>query len=472
MSSDPTSDALAATAAATVDTVEAGADISTAVSPAVERIGRYQIERQLGAGGMGIVYAAFDPELERRVALKVLKATSDDARARLLREARALAKLAHPNVVAVHEVGSIENTDFVAMELVDGQSLDEWFAAEARSPEEILAVFRAAGNGLAAAHAVGLVHRDFKPHNVLRSREGRVMVVDFGLARTSADAVPPAASSGNANLELTVVGSWIGTPAYMAPEQWDSAPITPAVDQFAFCVALWEALAGTRPFTGKTLDELRAAVAAGVPDGGDDKIPRALRPLLRRGLERDPAKRWPSMDMLLAALAPPPARRPSNIRLAVVGIVVVAAALAIGALVSRRDRGRDRRSSATAVSAPTAGITKFADGAIRVTPAAMTRIVDALRTPSGPRLIEATTGSGHTGLKLYAVRVGTIYDAIGLLNGDVLIGIDDAPTPTLDRFTAAAAALAPSPPSVTLHVDRSGTPTEIRIEARPEGRDK
>jgi hypothetical protein len=256
----------------------------------------------------------------------------------------------------------------------------------------------------------------------------------------------------------------------MAPEQWDNAPITPAVDQFAFCVALWEALGGTRPFTGKTLEELRAAVSAGVPDGGDDKIPRALRPLLRRGLERDPAKRWPSMDALLAALAPPPARRTSKVRLAIAALAVASVAIAVGAWASGKDRGRDRRPPVTAATATTAGITKFADGVIRVTPAAMTRIVDALRTPSGPRLVESMNAGVAAGLKLYAVRVGSIYDAIGLLNGDVLTGIDDATTPTVERLSAAVAALAASPPSLTLHLNRSGTPTEIRIEARPEGR--
>src|SRR5262252_3011703 len=149
-----------------------------------DTLGRYRIERTLGEGGMGVVHAAFDPDLERRVALKVLrKAEGDEARHRLLREARAMARLTHPNVVTVHEVGSAHGRDYVAMELVDGETLDEWLTAQPRSAREIVAAFVAAGRGLAAAHAAGLVHRDFKPRNVLRRRDGRICVTDFGLAR-------------------------------------------------------------------------------------------------------------------------------------------------------------------------------------------------------------------------------------------------------------------------------------------------
>ncbi|HEY5950586.1 MAG TPA: serine/threonine-protein kinase, partial [Kofleriaceae bacterium] len=148
-----------------------------------DTLGRYRLERELGAGGMGVVHSAFDPDLERRVALKVLRGDGGEARQRLLREARALARLTHPNVVTVHEVGSANGRDYVAMELIEGETLADWLKAAPRTHAEILSVFTAAGRGLAAAHAAGLVHRDFKPHNVLRRKDGRIVVTDFGLAR-------------------------------------------------------------------------------------------------------------------------------------------------------------------------------------------------------------------------------------------------------------------------------------------------
>jgi predicted Ser/Thr protein kinase len=278
-------------------------------------LGRYKLERRLGEGGMGVVHCAFDPDLERRVALKVLRRSdgSDDARQRLLREARAMARLAHPNVVAVHEVGTAGDRDFVAMELIDGGTLDDWVRGckGRRRAHEITQAFIAAGRGLAAAHAAGLVHRDFKPHNVLCARDGRVVVTDFGLARGVEGAValettlrPESLTSSPSSLSgLTRTGSVLGTPAYMAPEQWDGGVVGPAADQFAFCVAFWEALTGARPFQGQTLEELRTNVHRGIDALEMSKVPRRLRRPLRRGLERDPAKRYPNMDALLAALS-------------------------------------------------------------------------------------------------------------------------------------------------------------------------
>ncbi|MBA3501458.1 MAG: serine/threonine protein kinase, partial [Deltaproteobacteria bacterium] len=292
-------------------TAPAGATTSPALDTGT-LLDHYVIERELGSGGMGVVYAAFDTELQRRVALKVLRdGLTDQAQQRLLREARAMARLTHPNVVTVYEVGSANARDFVAMELVDGESLAEWLRAERRREHEILDAFISAGRGLAAAHGAGMVHRDFKPHNVLRSKGGRVVVTDFGLARDAADPltatlpVPPTSGpppTDSALSDLTVPGSLVGTPAYMAPEQWSGGRLTPATDQFAFCVALWEALSGERPYRGITLEALREEVTAG-PDKLDmSKLPRRFRALLRRGLAPAPAARWPSMDALLARL--------------------------------------------------------------------------------------------------------------------------------------------------------------------------
>jgi len=343
VASDPTAkgDDLGRTATAAVSST-ARVEAADALGSS---LGRYRLEHEIGEGGMGVVHAAFDPDLERRIALKVLRiaAPSIEAKDRLLREARAMARLAHPNVVTVHEVGTVNGRDYVAMELIVGDTLADWLRSEKRRPSEIVAAFLAAGRGLAAAHAAGIVHRDFKPHNVLRSRNGRIVVTDFGLAREaqgevtapreSALALPAALPAfpdhtPSSLAGITVTGSLLGTPAYMAPEQWSGGAVTPATDQFAYCVALWEALAGERPYRGPTLDELRAQAALGPGALDASKIPRRLRAILRRGLDPDPAGRWPTMDALLAQIVRVE-RRP-GIALAVgVGVLVAASVLIV-----------------------------------------------------------------------------------------------------------------------------------------------
>ncbi|HUS32033.1 MAG TPA: protein kinase [Kofleriaceae bacterium] len=318
---EPSEDELARTAtvgATATVTGEPGRDVPPVRDSDVgDQLGRYKLQREIGRGGMGVVHAAFDPDLERRVALKVLPVTSEsvEARQRLLREARAMARLAHPNVVTVHEVGTAKGRDFIAMELVDGKTLEDWLSAKPRTEREIIEAYVAAGRGLAAAHAAGLVHRDFKPRNVLRHRDGRIAVTDFGLVvgvEAQADAFTTTLPSGGlAALDetttpsslsgLTKTGSVLGTPAYMAPEQWTGGTIGPPADQFAFCVALWEALAKERPYRGDTLEALKEKVIAG-RRADDSKIPRKLRGVLRRGLDPDPAKRYPDMNALLAAI--------------------------------------------------------------------------------------------------------------------------------------------------------------------------
>ena len=332
-------DELSRTRTATAVALPSSTGPGRELAPVGEEIGRYRLERELGAGGMGAVHAAFDPDLERRVAVKVLRSGGGGAEQRLLREARAMARLVHPNVVTVHEVGSASGRDYIAMELVDGHTLAEWLRSERRSERAILDAFMAAGRGLAAAHAAGIVHRDFKPHNVLRSREGRIVVTDFGLARDAEDAADPVGPvdleghalplpdvSGSTPLAgLTATGSLLGTPAYMAPEQWRGDAVTPATDQFAFSVALWEALAGERPFRGPTVEALRDAILRGPGPLDESRIPRRLRPVLRRGLDPDPARRWPSVNALLAAIARAD-RRP------ILAAAAVVAALVAGAL--------------------------------------------------------------------------------------------------------------------------------------------
>ena len=288
-----------------------------------ETVGKYRLDRVIGAGGMGIVWAAFDPDLERAVAIKLLLHAGDGEatlRSRLLREARAMARLKHPNVLTVYEVGTDRNRDYIAMELVDGDSLDVWLASKPPR-DQVIAALLAAGRGLAAAHEAGLVHRDFKPHNVLRSRSGHVYVTDFGLARGTLEdgveidhrqvvaALPDQLASAlrrplDSLLDspLTQTGVLVGTPAYMAPEQFAGRVPDARSDQFAFAVAAWEALTGSRPFAGETLPALEKAVLAG-ERVNDDALPKPMRKVLVRALAPAPADRWPDLPALLTAFA-------------------------------------------------------------------------------------------------------------------------------------------------------------------------
>ncbi|MCW5802616.1 MAG: serine/threonine protein kinase, partial [Deltaproteobacteria bacterium] len=267
-----------------------------------DTINKYRLDRIIGSGGMGVVWQAFDPDLERAVALKVLHSPDGEPtlRTRLLREARAMARLKHPNVVTVYEVNTDRNRDYIAMELVEGENLDTWLGGVPPRPEIVDALFGAA-KGLTAAHDAGLVHRDFKPHNVLRARDGHIYVTDFGLARgqigKDGDELPvPIDVSGMASgsgarrpldsvldSPLTQTGVLIGTPAYMAPEQFVGRAPDHRTDQFAFCVTAWEALTGARPFGGTSLAELEQSVGVGVTALAPQLPPR-LRAVLQRGL--------------------------------------------------------------------------------------------------------------------------------------------------------------------------------------------
>ncbi len=230
-------------------------------------VGRYRLLTAIGRGGFGVVFEAVDTELGRRIALKLLgsQRRGEAAEARLMREAQAMARLSHPNVITVYDVGSFDGGVFIAMELVDGGTLAGWLA-QPRPWRRVVELFLRAGRGLAAAHRAGLVHRDFKPENVLVGRDEQVRVTDFGVARmTDAAGDAGAATGGDARVapSLTRSGALLGTPAYMAPEQMDGAGSDARADLFSFCVALWEALYGARPFRGATVEELRAAIAVG-----------------------------------------------------------------------------------------------------------------------------------------------------------------------------------------------------------------
>jgi serine/threonine protein kinase len=296
------------------------------------QVGRFVIRRSLGAGGMGAVYAADDPELGRQVAVKLLHGGSGSGRdaataaRRIVREARLAAQVSHPNVVSIFEVGQFGGQVFIAMELVAGSSLSAWLAARPRSLEEILDVMVAAGSGLAAAHAAGLVHRDFKPDNVLVGDDGRARVTDFGVARRGENAIDPDPVSDpdpdpdpvsdpdpvpdavrlfrRPARDLSRSGAGAGTPAYMAPEQHAGGHTDQRTDQFSFCVTLYEALYRQRPFAGDTAREIAAEVQGGrvqSPPGGS-RVPTSLHRIVARGLSVRPGDRFASMGELLDAL--------------------------------------------------------------------------------------------------------------------------------------------------------------------------
>ncbi|MBM4778358.1 MAG: serine/threonine protein kinase [Archangiaceae bacterium] len=307
-----------------------------------QAIGRYLVLEAVGSGSMGVVYAAWDPSLDRKVALKLVRRTGDDEvlDARLLREAKALARLSHPNVVGVHDAGIHESQVFLAMEFVEGVTLGQWLQQRPRPWEQVLAVFLGAGEGLAAAHRAQLVHRDFKPENVLVEPSGRARVTDFGLAR---DATAPATLESaiprtEASAFVTREGSLTGTPAYMSPEQFRGQSADARSDQFSFCIALYEGLWGHRPFEGKSLGELEAAVLQGrlIPPP-PSKVPRRVREAVLRGLATEPAARHPNLEALLEELRAKPLVTTARVT---IGVAVVAALVAGGALWARESKLR------------------------------------------------------------------------------------------------------------------------------------
>ncbi|HEX3482960.1 MAG TPA: serine/threonine-protein kinase, partial [Kofleriaceae bacterium] len=290
---------------------------------------------RIGRGGMGTVYTAYDPELDRNIALKILHhqaRTEDRARAQILAEAQAMARISHPGVVAIYEVGTFRDRVFAAMELVEGTTLRVWITERPRSWDEVVAVFLLAGEGLAAAHAAGVVHRDFKPENVLLGRDGRVKVSDFGLSSLS-----PAGD-----------GVVAGTPGYLPVEALRGEAVDHRADQFAFCVALYEALHGRRPFSARTADDLAAEVRRGpVLDRRTRGVPKRLDPIVRRGLALAPEDRHPSMRELLDALRRRASRRRARREAATTLVAaVVLGVIAVLAVELAREHGPAADSSA------------------------------------------------------------------------------------------------------------------------------
>ncbi|HYI01079.1 serine/threonine-protein kinase, partial [Hyalangium sp.] len=315
------------------------------LAPGRTLAGRYTVLDFLGQGGMGLVLAAYDPRLDRRVALKLLRPRKRDSssggqeRARLSREAQSLARLSHPHVVAVYDSGALEDGSlFIAMEYVEGQTLRQWRAGSPRTWRQVLRTYLEAGRGLAAAHAAGLIHRDFKPDNVLVGKDGRARVMDFGLARVrpaAPEPAPPHPAPGTPATpeELTVTGSLMGTPRYMAPELLlRGQPADVHTDVFSFCAALYEALYGQLPFPGKTVEELARTHADGkapMPPASSE-VPAWVARTVLTGLRADPSQRPASMEELLAALEDDPEvkRRARRRTLGLASVVVSLGVLA------------------------------------------------------------------------------------------------------------------------------------------------
>jgi tetratricopeptide (TPR) repeat protein len=329
---------------------QAELESSTAPDAALARgtaLGRFIVLALVGRGAMGEVYGAYDPDLDRKIAIKLVRTgtgggDTSGGRTRLMREAQATAKISHPNVVVVYDAGTFGERVFIAMEFVEGHTLRYWLEERERSVPEILDAFLAAGRGLAAAHEKELVHRDFKPDNVMISASGQVRVMDFGLARIAdeplasdaagrepAAPLTPRPEAPPVDLEatpflsgmrarapiaptatlafndrITATGALLGTPAYMSPEQFQRGPADARSDQFSFCVALHEALFEMRPFVGQTFDELARNVVGGnlVQPPKARGVPARVRKALERGMSTNPADRFPSMQALLAEL--------------------------------------------------------------------------------------------------------------------------------------------------------------------------
>ena len=444
-----------------------------------DQIGRYRVVDKLGAGGMGVVYLADDPELDRRVALKLVRAEArTGAQAGLVVEAQAMAKLRHPNVVSVYDVGMDQGRVFVAMELIPGITLRDWIRAERRRWREIASAFLGAARGLAAAHRVGLVHRDFKSDNVLIDQDGVARLSDFGLARP---------------LGVVRERSTAGTPHYMAPEQHDGDPITEAADQFAFAAALWEAVFGVLPFGGKDVAELAEAKRHGrLTAPPRSAAPGWLIAVLRRALAPTPRERFASLTALERALERGLARR-RRAAIASAGLAAVAAAFVVGGL-------RVSGGAAELCSGAAAEIARTWNPATRARVAAHLRGLDAYARDEAVRLdgdlATAADGwarahrdaclanaNGELTVALYEQSLGCLerwriaLDAtLDILGGvprdrlsDAVVAARSLPEAARCRTETLVAAVAPPPPELAAAVrltDNELARVRVRAQAR------
>jgi len=296
------------------DAIDTAADRIGGPHAPGDTVGRYVIAQLLGRGATSVVYAAYDPELGRTIALKIIGSRHEIRRSRLLKEARALASINHPNVVTVHDVGSTDESMFIAMELVPGRTLRRWHESQPARVERVDVLAKIA-RGLGAAHRAGLVHRDVKPDNVMISEQGRVVVLDFGLVQIGESEIGQGLPTGHLMAVETQTQGRVGTPAYMAPEQYAGGTTSAKSDQFSFCVLAWELLYEERPFPG-----VPAASTTARDVARHRRVDRRLHAALSRGLEAEPADRWPTLEPLIEVLE----RRPWSGATYLAGLSVIA----------------------------------------------------------------------------------------------------------------------------------------------------
>jgi serine/threonine-protein kinase len=437
-------------------------------------IGRYRIQELVGAGGMGVVYGAFDPDLDRKVALKLLYPTlgaGDGDLARLRHESKAMARLKHENVATIHDIGSYHDQLYLVLEYVEGATLRAWVGGD-RPWTTVLDTFVAAGRGLAAAHEAGIVHCDFKPDNVLIAGDGRPVVTDFGLAQIVADTrahavdAPPTGVEGSF-VQRTAHGQLFGTPAYMAPERFDAATAAGVQgDVFAFCVSLHEVLYGQRPFAGTTLAEVRASVESGAivePPASD--VPAWIHRVLARGLSSDLAVRHASMTELLAELAPKPRRR--TLWWAVAATVVLAGGAAAW-LLARGDEPATCDARSELAGTWDAGVRARVGAALTAGGAfdaardriqrALDRYADAwVRTSDEMCSRPEATEVQRRCLRTARIQLRTLTEQLALGGAPIVKASDRAvgELPSIDDCTTAAAGRPePSDPAVRAEVDQ------------------
>jgi tRNA A-37 threonylcarbamoyl transferase component Bud32 len=459
-----------------------------------EFIGRYRVRERIGEGGMGVVYAAEDPELGRVVAIKLLRPVHGDEaelqQRRMLREAQALARVSHRNLVMVFDVGSRQGRVWIAMEYIAGDTLEMWLGRERRTWAEIVDVFVEAGRGLAAVHAAGLVHRDFKPGNVIVRKDGTVQVLDFGLAARAGEREEPQRAPTAADLDvlaatLTTTGAFMGTPAYMAPEQFLMRPTDGRADQFSLCVALYEALYGHRPFKGQDLAQLMAATLEGLPGLPAEMpgLPIAVRQVIARGMSREPDDRFPDMDALLQALHEirtpvQPARGGGWSRFAL-GIMVGGGALAIATAVWLATPGDVPIDAAAPVTEPTPTMVAPAAAAAASDEPEERPIILAAPPPDDPApLVDAdpslaadpsATGGGATPRSEPRGLPATIEPGPADAAMPVLPGLNDLdevePAPSAPAKPSEPAAI--EPPAEPKPTERPSTPAATTASGDP-----
>jgi eukaryotic-like serine/threonine-protein kinase len=426
-----------------------------------DTLGRYVVLERIGAGAMGEVFAAWDPQLDRKVALKLLKASaaSDEHQTRLLREAQTLARLSHPNVVTVFDVGRWEGQRFMALEFVDGGSVRTWLSAKSRGPRDVLSVFAQAGRGLAAAHQAGVVHRDFKPDNVLVRGDGRAQVTDFGLA---SEAKGPLSSDARPGVSLTGTGALLGTPAYMAPAQLDGEEATAASDQFSFCVALFESLTGQRPWSATSVEALRRSMRDGPTPAfpSTSEVPAHVRKAVLRGLSVQEAARWPSMVALVDALERNDSARTSRLIGAGVVVALIAGLLFLGArsrLPEACSVGQQRLATVWGPSRRAALTQTFEATGLTYAPSAMALVTQAFDARMGawkPQHLEACLGSSDDRQSAtWSARLGCLEERVAEL--DAIAQILERGGPASVNKAARIVDRLPAP-GVCLEVDALG----------------